>query len=118
MKRVEWLMIVVNNHGAEERPKGSTSEREHFEAVKNALPLETEERVCGLGHLDVRVSAGNSCGAAVVAALEQGATLPLEGLHLELALPQVSIHVTSVPDQTSLAHAVQCNPEGEDAYEG
>jgi hypothetical protein len=27
MKRMEWLMIVVNNHGAEERPNGGTSKK-------------------------------------------------------------------------------------------
>ena len=55
------------------------------------------------GHFELMASPRNICRAAEMAALEQGATLALEGLHFKLAMAQVLVHVANVPDKATFA---------------
>ena len=70
------------------------------------------------GHFELMVSPRNICRAAEMAALEQGATLALEGLHFKRATAQVLGHVATGPYKATFARAVERNSEGQDADEG
>ena len=63
------------------------------------------------------VGARNVKSAAEAAAFEQGASLSLEGLFVEGAFSQVLIDVPSVPNEATLASAVECEPKWENAYQ-
>ena len=63
------------------------------------------------------VGGRNVCSSAVLAALEQLATLALKGVHQELALAQVPVHMAAIAHQAALDGAVERRSPREDEFE-